>query len=96
MGQVATVSPDQPIAQLTISQLEALIASIVRRVVREELRRDYYVNEQGLKVLYAAEDIAPAYLAELQGDYEAIQKDEVELVGGNDVVKELRDLGLDV
>ena len=81
MGENTNILPDQPVAQLTASQLETLITTVVRRVVREELR-DYYVNEHGIKVLYAAEEAAPAYLTALQEDYEAIQKGEVELVSG--------------
>jgi tRNA A37 threonylcarbamoyladenosine dehydratase len=96
MSQNVTVSPDQPVAELTASQLEALITAVVQRVMREELRRDYYVNEHGVKVLYAVEEAAPAYLAELQQDYEAIQKGEAELVSGEQVVQELHDLGIEV
>ncbi len=90
------VSPDQQVAQLTASQLETLIAAVVRRVVREELRRDYYVDEHGVKVLYAAAEATPTYLAELQEDYEAIQGDETELISSEDVVQELHDPGLNV
>ncbi len=96
MSRIATASPDQPIVQLTTSQLEMLIAAIVRRVVREELARDYYVNEHGIRVLYAAEEAAPAYLAELQEDYEAIRAGEMELTSAEEVVQELRDLGLNL
>lgn len=68
-------------------------------VVTDEQRlchfRDYYVNEHGVKVLYAAEEADPTYLAELQADYEAIQRGEVELISGDEVMQELRDLGLD-
>lgn len=96
MSKNIVVLPDQPVAQLTASQLEALITAVVRRVVREELHRDYYVDEHGVKVLYAAEEVAPTYLAELQEDYEAIQRDEVELSSSEEVVQELRDLGLDI
>jgi tRNA A37 threonylcarbamoyladenosine dehydratase len=73
MSENVAILPDQPVAQLTAQQLESLVAAVVRRVVREELRRDYYVDERGVKVLYAAEEAAPAYLAELQEDYKAIQ-----------------------
>ena len=45
MSENTIVSPDQQVTQLTASQLETLIAAVVRRVVREELRRDYYVDE---------------------------------------------------
>jgi hypothetical protein len=91
----ANVLPDQPVVQLTAGQLETLITTVVRRVLREELH-DYYVNEHGVKVLYVAEEAAPTYLAELQEDYEAMQKGEVELASGEEVVQELRDMGLDV
>jgi hypothetical protein len=96
MSESVTILPDQPVAQLTARQLESLVAAVVRRVVREELDRGYYVNEQGIKVLYAAEEAATAYLAELQEDYSAIQREEAELSSGEEVVRELRDLGLDV
>ena len=92
MSENATVLPDQPVAQLTACQLEALIAAVVRRVVREELCHDYYVDEHGVKMLYAADEAAPSYLAELQEDYEAIQRDEVELSGSEEVAQELRNL----
>jgi len=52
--------------------------------------RDYYVDDHGVKVLYAADEAAPTYLAELRADYEAIQRGEVELVSSEDVVQELR------
>ncbi len=90
------MSPEQPVIQLTVRELETLIATVVQRVVREELRRDYYVNENGTKVMYATEEIAPAYLAELQQDYQAIQKGEMKLTSGDQVIQELRDLGLDL
>jgi len=96
MSENTTVLPDQPIAQLTTRQLEAMITAVVRRVVREELCRDYYVDAHGVKVLYAADEAAPPYLAELQEDYEAIQRDEVELSDSEEVLQELRDLGLDL
>lgn len=96
MSENMTLLPDQPVAQLTTGQLVALITAVVRRVVREELHRDYYVDEHGIKVLYAAEEATPSYLAELQEDYEAIQKGEVQLSDSEEVIQELRDLGLDV
>ena len=92
MSENTTVLPDQPIAQLTARQLEALITTVVRRVVREELCRDYYVDEHGVKVLYAADEATSAYLAELQEDFEAIQQDEVELSSSEEVAQELRNL----
>ena len=72
MSENTSVLSDRPVAQLTTGQLETLIASVVRRIVREELG-SYYVDERGVKVLYTAEEADPVYLAELQEDYEAIQ-----------------------
>ncbi|MBL7062692.1 MAG: hypothetical protein ISS49_00605 [Anaerolineae bacterium] len=74
MSENVIALPNRPIAQLTVSQLGALITAIVRRVVREEFRRDYYVDDHDVKVLYAADEAAPTYLAELRADYEAIQR----------------------
>jgi len=91
VSENANILPDQPVVQLTAGQLETLITTVVRRVVREELH-DYYVNEHGVKVLYTAEEATPTYLAELQEDYEAIQKGEVELVNGEEAVQEFRDM----
>ena len=77
---------DQPIAGLTKGDLRDMIADVVRQVIREEIRRDYYVNEDGLKVLYAEEDIAPEYLAQLRRDYEDIEAGRVALVEGDKVL----------
>jgi hypothetical protein len=94
MSENTTVLPDQPIAQLTAQQLEAMITAVVRRVVREELCRDYYVDEHGVKVLYKAEEAVPSYLAELEKDFEAIQQDEAELSSSEEVAQELRNLAM--
>jgi len=94
MSEQVTSLLDRPVAQLTVRQLESLITAVVQRTVRRELRRDYYVNERGVKVLYAEDKATPIYLAKLQQDYEAIQQGEVELASGEAVAQELRDLGL--
>ena len=91
MSEVASVLPDQPVAQLTVRQLETLITAVVRRVVREELCRDYYVDEHGFKMLYAADEAAPSYLAELEEDFEAIQQGEVKLGCSEHVAQEPRE-----
>jgi hypothetical protein len=88
-------SPDQSIDALTVGDLQAMIAEIVRKVIREEISKDYYINEDGIKVLYEEEDIAPRYLAQLNRDYEAIQSGEVKPIAGETVLEELRELGLD-
>jgi len=87
---------DQPIDALTVGDLEEMITKIVRKVVREEVSRDYYVNEEGVKVLYREEDIDPEYLAELDQHYEEIECGKARLTEGETVVGELRDLGLDL
>ncbi len=89
MNEIEALSSDQSIAQLTVGQLRALIAATVQDAVRQEFHRDYYVNEQGVKVLYTADQAAPAYLAELQQDYEAIPKNQVALAPGEQVLREL-------
>ena len=96
MTRPTTLSLDQPIDALTIGDLQVLIAEIVRKVVREEISQDCYINENGIKVLYEEEDIAPEYLAQLSGDYKDIKSGKVELVSGETMLEELRELGLNV
>jgi tRNA A37 threonylcarbamoyladenosine dehydratase len=96
MAKATLATPDQPIGDLTIGDLQKMITETVRQVVREELSRDYYINEEGFKVLYEEEDIDPDYLAQLNKDYEDIEAGRTELVSGEVVLKELRDLGIDL
>jgi hypothetical protein len=96
MAKATLETPDQPIGDLTIGDLQKMIAETVRQVVREELSRDYYINEEGFKVLYEEEDIDPDYLAQLNKDYEDIEAGRTELVSSEVVLKELRDLGIDL
>jgi len=86
----------QPINTLTVDDLEKMITMIVRKVIREEITQDYYINEDGVKVLYREEEIDPAYLAELQQAYQEIESGKAELTEGEKVVEELRNLGLDL
>jgi flagellar biosynthesis component FlhA len=86
----------QPINTLTVDDLEKMITMIVRKVIREEIAQDYYINEDGVKVLYREEEIDPAYLAELQQAYQEIESGKAELTEGEKVVEELRNLGLDL
>ena len=65
-----TARPDQSISTLTVGELQELIAETIRQIVREEVHRDYYVNEEGFKILYEEDDIAPEYLAQLTEDEE--------------------------
>jgi len=96
MTKPTTLPLDQPIDTLTIGDLQAMITEIVRKVVREEISKDYYINEDGIKVLYEEEDIAPEYLAQLNKDYEDIQSGEMKLIAGEAVLEELKELGLNV
>jgi tRNA A37 threonylcarbamoyladenosine dehydratase len=92
MAKATLATPDQPISDLTIGDLQKMIAETVRQVVREELSRDYYINEEGFKVLYEEEDIDPEYLAQLNKDYEDIEASKIELVSGEVMLDELREL----
>ena len=96
MAKATLTAPDQPIGDLTIGDLREIIAETVREVIREEISRDYYINEEGFKVLYEEEDIDPEYLAQLNKDYEDIQAGKIELVNGEVVLDELRELGVDL
>jgi hypothetical protein len=58
-----------PIGQMTRTDLEQLIATVVRRVVREELQNASYIRSDGIQVRVVAEEASPDYLAELQADY---------------------------
>ncbi|MDH4137888.1 MAG: hypothetical protein OEW09_14395 [Anaerolineae bacterium] len=96
MTKATVATTDQPISDLTIGDLREMIAETVRQVVREELSRDYYINEEGFKILYSEEDIDPDYLAQLSKDYEDIEAGKTELVSGDTVLEELRELGVDL
>ena len=87
---------ERSIDALTVGDLEEMITKIVRKVVREEVSRDYYVNEDGVKVLYREEEIDPEYLAELDRHHEEIESGKAPLTEGETMVEELRDLGLDL
>lgn len=96
MAKATLVTPDRPISDLTIGDLREMIAETVREVVRKELSQDYYVNEEGFKILYEEEDIDPEYLAQLNKGYADIEAGRTELVSGEVVLEELRDLGVDL
>ncbi len=96
MTKPTTLSLNQPIDALTIGDLQVMITEIVRKVIREEISKDYYTNEGGIKVLYEEEDIAPEYLAQLNVDYKDIESGDMKLVAGEAVLKELKELGLNV
>jgi hypothetical protein len=96
MAKATTAATEQPISDLTIGDLREIIAETVREVVREEIGRDYYINEEGFKVLYEEENVDPEYLAQLNQDYEDIEAGKTELVSGEVVLEELRELGVDL
>ena len=79
-----------PISQMTWADMEQLLTTVVRRVVREELRLASYVRGDGVRVRYVAEDAAPDYQAELQADYQTIQSGQVPLVDEEAILDELR------
>jgi len=82
MTKAALAATDQSVADLTVGDLRDMIAETVREVLREELSRDYYINEEGFKILYEEEDVDPEYLAQLNKDYEDIEAGKTELVSG--------------
>lgn len=94
MAKATQAATDQPIGDLTIGDLREMIAETVREVVRAELIRDYYINEDGFKILYEEEDIDPEYLAQLNKDYADIEADKMDLVSGEVMLEELRELGV--
>jgi len=91
-----TTSADQPIGTLTVGELQKLIAETIRQIIREEVHRDYYFNEEGFKILYEEDDIDPEYLAQLAEDYQAIQSGQVKTIVGETVLQELKALGAQV
>lgn len=91
-----TTSVDEPISTLTVGELQKLIAETIRQIIREEVHRDYYVNEEGFRILYEGDDIAPEYLAQLAEDYEAIQSGRVETIAGEAVLQEMKASGVQV
>jgi len=94
MARATLITLDQPIGDLSVGDLRELIAETVREVVRKELRQDYYINEEGFKVLYEEEDVEPEYLAQLNKDYRDIEADKMDLVSGEVMLEELRELGV--
>jgi hypothetical protein len=89
-----TLGHNQPITSLTVADLREMITEIVRQVVREETQRDYYINADGVKVLYAEAATDPDYARELNEHYQAITRGEVSLINEEQVEKDLRDLGV--
>lgn len=88
---------DRPVATtLTMSELERIITDIVHRVIREERTRDYYVNEDGVKVLYKEDEVSPEYLEKLRHDCEDFRSGKMQVIDGETVLAELRQLGVKV
>jgi tRNA A37 threonylcarbamoyladenosine dehydratase len=84
------------VANLTVDDLRKMITEIVRQVVREETRRDYYINADGFKVLYEEEPIDPDYLREINAEYKAIREGRSKVVSADESKEQLRRLGASV
>ncbi len=84
-----------PVSQMTRADLEQLLTTVVRRVVREEMQRASYVRRDGIRVRYVEEEASPDYVAELHADYQALQAGQTTLVDEEAVLDELRELGVD-
>jgi len=91
MAKTQVLETTKTVAELTVEEMKALITQTVREILREERKVEYYVNEDGLKVFYEEEDIAPEYLAELMEDYEALQKGELRPIDKNTLLEELEE-----
>ncbi len=87
-----SIAKQRPAKELTVHELEELIQRIVRQTVREEVKSEFYVNDQGLRVRFEEEAIDPKYLAELQRHYEDLQSGRTKLIPGTQVLQELRHL----
>ena len=90
------VSKGPKIGSLNAADLEQMITRIVRRVLREEKRRDYYINANGIKVLYDEEDIDPDYLKDLNDQMELIEHGKQQVVSAREVKIKLRESGVKV
>jgi hypothetical protein len=64
---------EKAVKELTAHDLKELIRRTMREAVREELRSEFYINDQGLRVRFEEEAIDPQYLAELQRHYKDLQ-----------------------
>ena len=84
----------QLVANLTVDDLKKMIKQIARQVVRDEKRRDYYINADGIKVLYEEADIDPDYLAELNEHARAEKEGREKLISSEEFEKEMRKLGV--
>ncbi|MBI5651928.1 MAG: hypothetical protein HZC40_16050 [Chloroflexi bacterium] len=73
-----------------------MIAKVVRRVMREERKRDYYIRADGIKVLYAEEDIDPDYLKELNAEANAIKRGKKHTISAAEIKNRLRKSGVNV
>ena len=90
------VSKSPKVGTLNAADLEQMITRIVRRVLREEKRRDYYIDANGIKVLYDEEDIDPDYLKELNDQMELIEHGDQHRVSAEEVKSKLRKSGVKV
>jgi tRNA A37 threonylcarbamoyladenosine dehydratase len=84
------------VGTMSASDLEEMIAKVVRRVMREERKRDYYVRADGIKVLYAEEDIDPDYLKEINAEANAIKRGKKRMISAAEIKSRLRKSGVNV
>ncbi len=86
---MSLISPETPLSALTVNDLKA----IIREIIREEMQREYYVNQDGIRILYQAEDIEPNYGRGLQADYNAYCRGRLDVVAGKTILAELQAKG---
>jgi len=81
---------------MSASDLETLLTKVVRRVLREETRRGYRVNADGLKILNVEEDIDAEYLSELDAEATAIIQGKKRAISAAEMKNRLRKSGVKV
>jgi hypothetical protein len=81
---------------MSVSDLEAMLTKVVRRVFREETRRGYQVNANGFEVLDAEEDIDTDYLKELDAEATAIARGKKRAISAAEIKTRLRKSSVNV
>jgi hypothetical protein len=84
------------VGAMSASDLEVLITKVVRRVLREETRRGYRVNSNGLKVSNLEENIETEYLKELDAEAVAIAQGKKRALSATEMTNRLCKLGMKV
>ena len=83
---MSQLTSDQPITSLTVGDLKKLL----QEVIWEEMSREYYVDEHGLRISYREEEVNPEYLAKL----ERARREPI--ISGKQMKEELRALGVEI